>query len=63
MRDELDARFWVDQHEVFAEGMDRLLGSLRSVATRFANWDGSSHQLVALLLAFAITGLSFNTTA
>ena len=63
MRDEIDARFWVDHHESFSEGIDQLLGALRSVATRFAAWDGSSHQLAALLLAFAITGLSFNTTA
>ena len=63
MRDEIDARFWVDHHEGFSAGIDQLFAGLRSVATRFAAWDGSSHQLVALLLAFAITGLSFNTTA
>jgi len=63
MRDEFDARFWVDHHEAFAEGIDRGLAALRSLAGRFAAWDGSSHQLLALLLAFAITGLSFNTTA
>ena len=63
MRDEIDARFWVDHHESFSEGIDQLVASLRSVATRFAAWDGSSHQLAALVLAFAITGLSFNSTA
>jgi hypothetical protein len=63
MRDEFDARLWVDHHESFADGIDRALASLRSAAARLASWDGSSHQLVALLLAFAITGLTINTTA
>ncbi|WP_129792290.1 hypothetical protein [Sphingosinicella sp. CPCC 101087] len=63
MRDEIDARIWADHHEVFAEGIDRALLGLRSAAARFAAWDGSSHQLIALLLAFAITGLTFNNTA
>ena len=63
MRDEFDARLWVDHHEALAEGIDRALTSLRSAASRLAAWDGSSHQLAALLLAFVITGLSFNATA
>lgn len=63
MRDEYDARLWVEYHEALTSGIDRGLVALRSAAGRFAAWDGSSHQLLALLLAFAITGLSFNTTA
>jgi hypothetical protein len=63
MRDEIDGRFWAENHGTFADGIDRGLAALRSIAGRFAGWDGSSHQLFALLLAFAITGLTFNTTA
>ena len=63
MRDEIDARLWVDHHDGFADGVDRLFASVRSVAARFANWDGTSHQLLALIASFAITALSFNTTA
>jgi len=63
MRDELDARFWVDNHEGFADGVDRALADLRSVFSRFAQWDGSAHQLLALVVAFAITALTFQTTA
>ena len=48
---------------VDAQTVARILAALRSTATRFAAWDGSSHQLLALLLAFAITGISFNSTA
>ena len=62
MRDEYDARYWVENHDSLTAGIDRGLAFMRSVAGRFAGWDGSSHQLLALLLAFAITGLSFNGT-
>lgn len=63
MRDEIDARFWNDHHESFAQGVERLFAGLKSGASRFAGWDGSSHQLAALLLALAITGLGFNSMA
>jgi hypothetical protein len=62
MRDELDARIWVDNHEAFSAGIDRGLAALRSGLHRFAAWDGTTHQLLALVLAFAITGLTFNAT-
>ena len=63
MRDELDARFWVDNHNAFADGVDHAIAGLRSVFSRFAGWDGSSHQLLALVVSFAITALTFQTTA
>jgi hypothetical protein len=63
MRDEIDARLWTDHHEAFAEGVDRAFAGLRSALGRFAQWDGSSHQLLALVVAFAITALSFQSTA
>ena len=63
MRDEIDGRIWADNHEGFADGVDQLFAGLRSAVTRFANWDGTSHQLLALIASFAITALSFNTTA
>lgn len=62
MRDQIDARLWVDHHEAFSEGIDRGLAALRSGLQRFAAWDGTSHQLLALVLSFAITALTFNTT-
>ncbi|MGZ8360898.1 MAG: hypothetical protein ACXWUX_10305 [Allosphingosinicella sp.] len=61
MRDEIDGRMWVAHHEDFAEGIDRALAAIKSIATRFASWDGSSYQLAALVLSFAITALTFNT--
>ena len=63
MRDEIDARLWVDHHDGFADGVDRLFAAVRSAAVRFANWDGTSHQALALIASFAITALTFNTTA
>jgi hypothetical protein len=63
MRDEMDARMWVEHHGAFADGIDRALAGLRSAVSRLAGWDGSSHQLIALVLAFAITGLTFQSTS
>jgi hypothetical protein len=62
MRDEMDARLWVENHERFADGVDQVLAALRSAATRFASWDGSSHQFLALALSFLVTALTFNST-
>ena len=62
MRDLIDARVWADNHEAFSDGIDRALASLQSGLHRFAAWDGSSHQLLALVLSFAITALTFNFT-
>ena len=62
MRDQLDARIWVENHEAFSDGIDRALTAVRSGLHRFAAWDGTTHQLLALVLAFAITGLTFNAT-
>ena len=63
MRDELDGRMWVDHHNQFGEWVDSALGVLRSGLSRLATWDGSTHQLLALVAAFAVTALTFNTTA
>lgn len=62
MRDQIDAHLWNDHHEAFSEGIDRGLAALRSAFHRFAAWDGTTHQLLALGLSFAITALTFNTT-
>ena len=63
MRDEIDARFWVDNHEAFNESIDQAIAAIRSGLARLASWDGTSHQLLALVASFAITALTFNTTA
>ncbi len=63
MRDELDGRMWVDNHDQFALLVDDALAALRAGLHRLAGWDGTTHQLIALITAFVITGLTFNTTA
>ena len=63
MRDEMDARFWVENHESFADGIDEVLDKVRSAFARFAAWDGTTHQLLALGLSFIITAVTFRTTA
>ncbi|MDQ4087236.1 MAG: hypothetical protein M3177_04370 [Pseudomonadota bacterium] len=62
MRDEIDARLWNDHHEAFADGVDRALAGLRAALGRFAGWDGTSHQLIALVVSVAITALTFQST-
>ena len=63
MRDEIDARMWVAHHEQFNEFVDRAVLSVRSAAARLAGWDGTTHQLLALAIAFGITAMTFNATA
>ena len=70
MRDEMDARMWVEHHDQFSLSVDRGLARLgagfsrlRSGASRVAAWDGTTAQALAMVAAFAITALSFNTTA
>jgi len=65
MRDELDGRMWVDHHEGFGEGVDHLIAKVRGAFARFAGWDGTTHQLLAVTAAFALTALniSFSTSA
>jgi len=63
MRDELDGRIWVDNHDQFALLVDDAIAALRTGLARLARWDGTSHQLFALIASFAITGLTFNATA
>ena len=62
MRDQLDAQMWNDHHEAFSAGIDRALAAIRSSLHRFAAWDGTTHQLLALGLSFVITDLTFNAT-
>jgi hypothetical protein len=62
MRDELDGRMWIDHHEQFGQWVDGAITAVRSGLARLAHWDGSTHQLLAMIAAFAITGLTFNTT-
>jgi hypothetical protein len=60
VRDEMDARIWVEHHQAFAETVDAAIAALRSGLARFAQWDGSTHQLIALVVAFLLTGLNFS---
>lgn len=62
MRDQLDAQIWVAHHEDFSADIDRALAAIRAGLHRFAAWDGTTHQLLALVLSFAITALTFNAT-
>jgi hypothetical protein len=63
MRDEIDGRMWVAHHDQFALSVDEALAKLRSGLARFAAWDGTTAQLLALVVAFAVTGLAFTSTA
>jgi hypothetical protein len=62
MRDELDGRMWVDHHDGFGDLVDNAGAALRAGIARFAGWDGSTHQLLAMVAAWAVTGLSLTIT-
>ena len=62
MRDQLDAQMWIDHHDALSDGIDRALAAIRSGLHRFATWDGTTHQLLALGLSFVITALTFQAT-
>ena len=62
MRDELDGRMWVDHHDGFGDLVDNAAAALSAGIARFAAWDGSTHQLLAMVAAWAVTGLSLAIT-
>lgn len=63
MRDEMDGRLWAANHQTFADGIDELFSRLSALSARAISWDGSAAQLAALLAAFLITAITFNTTS
>lgn len=63
MRDELDSRMWVEHHDQFGLLVDDAIAAARAGFARLAQWDGTSHQFLALVASFAITALTFNATA
>ncbi|HKR25173.1 MAG TPA: hypothetical protein VJS15_07940 [Allosphingosinicella sp.] len=63
MRDQLDSQMWVENHDQFALLVDDAIAALRAGLVRLGQWDGTTHQLLALIASFVITGLTFNTTA
>ena len=60
---EMDHRMWVEHHDQLSLSIDRGLARLRSGLARLANWDGTTGQLLAMIAAFAITGLSLAFTS
>lgn len=63
MRDEIDARMWNAHHDGLVDLIDDAFRSLRAAIARLPTWDGTSQHLFALVASFAITALTFNTTA
>ena len=59
MLDEMSGRFWTAHHNQFSQG----LGRLRQGLARFASWDGTTHQFLAIVAALVITSLGFTSTA
>jgi hypothetical protein len=62
MREELDGRMWADHHDRFVAWVGDAAKRVRGGLDRFAGWDGSSHQLLAMIAALAVTGLSLIAT-
>ena len=63
MRDEMDGRIWVAHHDQYSRLVGKAASALRAGLWRFAGWDGSAHQLLALAAAFALTLLNLGFTS
>jgi len=63
MRDELDSRMWLAHHDQFSQWVGAAAATIRAGLHRLGGWDGSTHQLLALVAAFALTSLSMTFTS
>ena len=63
MLDEMSGRLWTAHHTQFSQSVSQGLGRLRQGLARFASWDGTTHQLLAIIAALMITSLGFTSTA
>ena len=63
MLDEMSGRLWTAHHDQFSQSVSRGVSRLRQGFARFASWDGTTHQLLAIVAALAITSLGFTSTA
>jgi len=63
MLDEMSGRLWTAHHDQFSQSAVRAFARLRQGLARFASWDGTTHQLLAIVAALAITSLGFTSTA
>jgi hypothetical protein len=63
MRDEIDGRMWVAHHVQFSHWVGDAAAAIRAGLYRLAGWDGSAHQLLALVAAFALTALNLSFTS
>ena len=63
MLDEMGGRLWMAHHDEFSLSVGRGLARLRQGFARFASWDGTTQQLLAIVAALAITSLGFTSTA
>lgn len=64
MRDEIDSRVWIAQHDQFSKDLDQVISRIGSALKRLANTSpGLPSQLAALIGAFAITAITIGGTA
>ena len=63
MRDEIESRLWVAHHDQYSRLVGGAAAAVRAGLYRFAGWDGSAHQLLALAAAFALTALNLGFTS
>lgn len=63
MQDEMFGRMWIAHHHDFSGDLTRGIAAVRDALARLPAWDGTTTQLLSLIVAFAITGLSFSATA
>jgi len=62
MRDEIDARIWVDNHEQLSRDLDGLVRRAGAALRRLSEPTGGTARLLALASALTLTLLTFDTT-
>ena len=63
MRDMMDDRQWVANYNELGLLVGRGVARVRHGLARFAAWDGTTPQLLAIVAAFLVTSLGFTSTA
>ena len=63
MRDEMDARIWVENHRQFSASVDEAFGAVSArFRRRLPALDGTPSHLLAVAGALALTLLTFNAS-
>jgi hypothetical protein len=62
MHEAYEGRMWAAHHEQLSNWVGDALAAIGRGLNRLAGWDGSSHKLLAIVAALAVTLVTFKGT-